>query len=145
MDQRSNITVESRGIDEATVDALGLLSEALEATEAARGHLYQFHRLTGTGDRTLGDAVAALRKAGHESCADQLETELLGRNVLAGRWTFQVVEEYDDGYYQLFKSLESDARAQLGGGVRHLKEAAMKEASRSRGLPGHEATPASPA
>ncbi|WP_278255253.1 NAD(P)H-binding protein [Nocardioides convexus] len=27
----------------------------------------------------------------------------VGRNVLQGRWTFQVVEEYDDGYYAAFK------------------------------------------
>jgi len=29
--------------------------------------------------------------------AERLATELVGRNVLPGRWTFQVVEEFDDG------------------------------------------------
>src|SRR5262245_44145695 len=86
------------GVDDATVEALGKLSEALEVVEDARGSLYRFHRLTGMADLTLGDAVDLLRSAGHAELADLLDAELLGRNVLEGRWTFQVVEEYDDGY-----------------------------------------------
>ena len=128
--------------DRATVDALGKLSEALEAAEVARGHLYEFHRLSGTADNTAGDAVDLLREAGHAALADRIERELVGRNVLAGRWTFQVVEEYDDGYYSTFKDLESAARDELAGGRRHLYEAAMKADRRTRGAPGHEATPA---
>jgi hypothetical protein len=129
------------GLDDATVEALGKLSEALEAVEVARGHLYAFHRLTGTADLTLGDAVDQLREAGHAELADRLDGELLGRNVLAGRWTFQVVEEYDDGYYALFKDLERHARDELAGGRRHLYEAEMKEDRRTHGRPGHEAGP----
>ncbi|MCW2843460.1 MAG: hypothetical protein JWN22_1376, partial [Nocardioides sp.] len=45
------------GVDDATVDALGKVSEALEAIEVARGHLYAFHRLSGTADLTLGEGV----------------------------------------------------------------------------------------
>jgi hypothetical protein len=29
--------------------------------------------------------------------ADRVETDLIGRNVSAGRWTFQIVEDFDDG------------------------------------------------
>jgi hypothetical protein len=61
------------GVDDATVDALGRLSEALEAVEVARGHLYAFHRLSGTADLTLGDAVRRLRAAGHEELADRID------------------------------------------------------------------------
>lgn len=130
------------GVDDATVEALGKLSEALEATEVARGFLYSFHRLTGTADRTLGEAVDLFRDAGHGDVADRLETELVGRNVIAGRWTFQVVEEYDAGYYRLFQQLEEEARDKLAGGRRHLFEAEMKERERTAGRPGHEADPA---
>ena len=42
------------------------LSEALEAVVVARGHLYAFHRLSGTADLTLGAAVERLRFAGHD-------------------------------------------------------------------------------
>jgi hypothetical protein len=129
------------GVDSATVDALGKLSEALEAVEVARGHLYQFHRLSGTGDLAAGEAVELLREAGHAAIADRIERELIGRNVIAGRWTFQIVEDYDDGYYARFKELERAARDELASGRRHLYEAEMKENRRTHGLPGHEATP----
>ncbi len=112
---------------------MGKLSEALEVVEDARGHLYGFHRLTGMADLALGEAVDQLRAAGHGELADRLETELVGRNVLEGRWTFQIVEEYDDDYYATFKRLESDARRDLVGGRRHLFEAEMKEDRRTRG------------
>jgi hypothetical protein len=129
------------GVDDLTIEALGNISEALEAVEIARGHLYAFHRLSGTADFTLGKGVAQLREAGHTELADRFERELVGRNVLDGRWTFQVVEEYDDGYYALFKSLEADARDALVGGRRHLYEADLKEARRTHGAAGHEARP----
>lgn len=129
------------GLDGATVDALGKLSEALEAAEVARGHLYQFHRLSGTADLAVGDAVELLRQAGHDDLADRVERELLGRNVLPGRWTFQVIEEYDDGYYAVFRALERAARDELADGRRHLYEAEMKENRRTHGAAGHEATP----
>lgn len=129
------------GVDDATVDALGTLSEALEVVEHARGLLYGFHRLTGTADFTLGDAVGKLRAAGHVDIADRIERELLGRNVIDGRWTFQIVEDFDDGYYALFRELERDARDRLAGGRRHLYEAELKEQRRTHGEPGHEARP----
>lgn len=129
------------GTSDETVAALGKLSEALEAVEEARGHLYTFHRRSGTADLMLGDAVAMLREAGHGELADEIDRVLVGRNVVSGRWTFQIVEDYDDGYYATFRSLEQLAREQLVGGKRHLYEAEMKEDRRTDGLPGHEATP----
>ena len=129
------------GLDDGTVAALGKFSEALETTERARGHLYTLHQLTGHADLQLGDAVELFRAAGHDGLADRIEAELLGRNVLAGRWTYQIVEEYDDGYYAVFKDLERQAREALALGRRHLYEAEMKERRRSHGRPGHEGEP----
>ncbi|MEN8674036.1 hypothetical protein [Nocardioides sp.] len=129
------------GTDDATVEALGKVSEALETVEAARGHLYAFHRLCGTADLTLGEGVELLREAGHLEQADRLDTELVGRNILDGRWSFQVVEEYDDTYYGPFKQLETDLREALVEGKRHLLEAEMKEDRRSAGHPHHTAVP----
>ncbi len=129
------------GVDDVTVEALGKLSEALEVVEEARGQLYAFHRRCGTADLTLGEAVDLLREAGHTELADRIDRELVGRNILAGRWSFQVVEEYDDGYYATFRDLERTAREQLADGRRHLFEAEMKEDRRTHGEAGHEATP----
>lgn len=130
------------GVDEATVEAVGLVSEALETTERARGHLYSFHQLTGTADLRLGEAVAKLREAGHDEIADEVEREVVGRNVLQGRWTFQVVEEYDDTYWSPFREMERSVRERLVRGRHHLWEAAMKEERRTHGHPDHTARPA---
>ena len=129
------------GVSDETVEALGKLSEAFEVVENARGYLYAFHRLTGMGDLALGEAVEMFRSAGHPAIADRLDHELIGRNVIEGRWTFQLVEEYDDGYYALFKQLEAEARDELVGGRRHLFEAEMKEDRRTHGARHHEAAP----
>ncbi len=127
--------------DPATIAAVGRLTEALETTERARGHLYSFHQLTGTADLQLGDAVDQLRAAGQVDLADEIEREIVGRNVLPGRWTFQVVEEYDDTYYGPFREAERAVRARLTGGRRHLHEAAMKDDRRTHGHPDHTASP----
>jgi hypothetical protein len=129
------------GVDDATVAAVGKLSEALEAIEVVRGHIYAAHRMSGTADLTLGDAVEMLREAGHTGLADKLDAELVGRNVISGRWTFQVVEDYDDGYYADFRRLEREVRDALVEGVRHVYEAEMKADRRTPGRSGHEATP----
>lgn len=130
------------GLDDATVTALGKLSEALEVVEHARGLLYGFHRLTGTADLALGEAVELLRKAGHDEIADALDRDIVGRNVIERRWTFQIVEDYDDNYYAPFKAAERDARIRLADGKRHLFEAEMKEDRRTRNQRHHEARPA---
>ena len=80
-------------MDDATVEAVGAVSEALECVERARGELYSFHQLIGHADLLLGEARDRLRDAGHDAVAERLETEVIGRNVLHGRWTFQIVED----------------------------------------------------
>lgn len=133
--------VRPEGVDDQTVEALGKLSEALEVIEDARGSLYRFHRLAGKADLAIGEAVDLLRDAGHVALADRIETEIVGRNVIEGRWTFQIVEEYDAGYYAAVKSAEQDARDELVEGKRHLFEAEMKEDRRTHGDRHHEAVP----
>ena len=127
--------------DELTVEAVGKVTEALETVERARGHLYSFHQLTSSADLALGEGVDLLREAGHGELADRLERELVGRNVIPGHWTFQVVEAYDDTYWSAFRELEKEARDTLTGGRRHLFEAGMKDERRTHGQPGHSAGP----
>jgi hypothetical protein len=114
------------GLDDRTVEALGRLSEALETIERVRGHVYAVHQLTGHADLMLDDVVDGLRAAGHEGAAALVETELVGRDVLPGRWTYQIVEEYDDGYYAAFRAVERRLRDELAGGRRHIYEAEMR-------------------
>ncbi|MCW2880520.1 MAG: hypothetical protein JWQ95_4620 [Sphaerisporangium sp.] len=114
-------------MDDTTVQALGKLSEALETAERARGQLYGFHQLTGRAHLMLQEAVRLFRDAGHAGHADAVCAEVLGRDVFAGRWTFQVVEEYEDGYHRCFVDLEERIRNQLAQGRRHIYEAEMRQ------------------
>jgi hypothetical protein len=129
------------GVSAGTVDAVGKLTKALETTERARGHLYAFHQLIGEADRRVEKAVHLLRDAGHPEWADRLDRDLFGRNILEGRWTFQMVEEFDAGYWRTFRELETAVRDDLQAGRRHLREAGMKEDHRTHGRRGHESRP----
>ena len=133
--------LDDTGLDDATVEALGLLGEAVEWIERARGHLYEFHQLTGHADEVLGNAADALAAAGHRHWGDAIHDEFVGRNVLEGRWTFQVVEEYDDTYWSPVRAMRSDIERALAGGRRHVHEARLKEQRRTRGRRHHEAGP----
>jgi hypothetical protein len=103
------------GVGDATIEALGKLSAALDHVEDARGHLYAFHRLMGSAESTLEEATALVREAGHDAIADRLDTEVLGRNPLPGMWSFQMVESFDDGYYAAAKGAERQALDDLVG------------------------------
>ena len=127
--------------DDRTIEAVGRLTEGLETVERARGHLYSFHQLTGEADFKIGDAVDQLRAAGHAEIADRLQHEIVGRNVIEGRWTFQIMEEYDDTYWSAVREAERVVREELTGGRRHLAEAALKEERRTHGHPHHTPEP----
>lgn len=129
------------GVDDATVEAVGGVTAAFEVVEHARGVLYEFHRLIGQADIELGQALDRLEAAGHGELADRLRADVLGANVLAGRWTFQVVEDFDAGYHARFREAEQRLRDELTAGRRHVYEAQLKEQNRSHGRAGHEALP----
>lgn len=129
------------GLSDEEVTALDTFTRAFETVEVARGNLLQFHRLTGTADTQLREAVSQLRRCGHDRLADHVERELVGRNVIEGRWTFQIIEEYDDTYFSTWHHLERAARDEVANGRRHLLEAEMKETNRAHGHPHHSARP----
>ena len=129
------------GVDNATVRAAGTLGEALEWVERARGHLYEFHQLMGHADEMFGEAADQLDAAGHRRLAAVVGREVIGRNVVDGRWTFQIVEEFDERYYHPVEAVERRVRDALVDGRRHVFEAEMKERRRTRHHPDHRSRP----
>ena len=121
------------GLSDELVAALGKLSEALEVVEEARGLLYTFHRRSGTADRTLQEAIQALHDAGEHQTAQQVADVLIGRDVIPGHWTFQIVEQYDAQYWQPFRAVEADVRQRFAGGAAHIYEAEMKHGEQQPG------------
>ena len=51
---------------------------------------------------------------------------LVGRDVVPGLWTYQIVEFYDRTYYDVWKAAIDKAERIAGGGVPHLAESDMK-------------------
>ena len=131
------------GVSDATVEAVGKTSEASEYLIRARGALYEFHQLMGHADLLLGDAADALAAAGHADEAHSIELDVIGRNALDGRWTFQVVEEFDDLCYRPIQTHLRDLEARLMEGSRHVYESELKEKRRTSSRTGQEHRPPS--
>jgi hypothetical protein len=129
------------GTSDETVAAVGKLSEAIEWLERARGRLYDFHQMLGHLDFQMEDAAAQLRAAGHADLAELVDREVVGRNVLEGRWTFQVLEEFERTYYDPIRAAEAQIRDELMAGRKHVFESELKEHRRTAGRPGHESRP----
>ncbi len=129
------------GVSDDLVAAVGRVTEALETVDRARGALYEFHQLIGGADFKLDEAVQLLNQAGHPEMADLIAKDLIGRNVIDGRWTFQIVDDFDANYWELFRHVERNSRERLLDGRRHVYEAELKEDRRSHGRKHHEARP----
>jgi hypothetical protein len=117
--------------DHATVDAVGKASEALEYVERARGHLYAFHQLIGRADFLFEQSATLLTEASHRAEAAPLWRSLVGRDVLEGRWTFDIVERFDDDYYDVARSEVAQLVQVLVNGRRHAHEEQLRARRRA--------------
>lgn len=129
------------GASDELVEAVGKASEAFEYVERVRGHLYSLHQLMGRADLLFGEAADLLDSAGEHAHATAMREDVVGRNILEGRWTFQVMEEFDDEYYDAVRDAVRSLEADLMDGRRHVYEAEMKEARRTHGRRHHEHRP----
>lgn len=129
-----------RGVTDATVEAVGKLGEYAEWVARARGRLYDFHQMMGHADALLGAAVDDMEAEGHDDVCDRLRRRLVGRNVIPGMWTFEVVEAFEATYHDVSTAMVEDVHQQLLDGRRHVHEARMK-ADRRRDGPADDTPP----
>lgn len=61
--------------------------------------LLRFHHDLGGGMDHYNKAIALLREAGRDQLADQLLAPV-ARGVLTNRWSWSVVEEYEDRFFE---------------------------------------------
>jgi hypothetical protein len=114
------------------IDAVGKASEALEYVERARGHLYAFHQIIGRADFLFEQSALGLAAAGYHAEAASLWRNVVGRDVLEGRWTFQIVEGFDDDYYDAARKEVLRLEAALVDGRRHPHEEQLRERRRTQ-------------
>jgi hypothetical protein len=125
-------------IDVQTIDAVGKAREALEYVERARGHLYALHQLIGRADFLFEESALRLAECGHREESDSLWQNVVGRDVLERRWTFEIVERFDDEYYDAARSEVLRIEQRLVGGRRHAHEEGLRQRRREAHLRSRE-------
>ncbi|WP_217915475.1 hypothetical protein [Miltoncostaea marina] len=113
-------------MDEATLDAVHRVEVAVEWIERSFGALLDAHHHAGHGQGLLLEAAERLREAGHGELADLVERDAAPRDAAAGRWTYQIVDEFRAHLLEPCRRVEERVRDELAGGVRHRAEASQK-------------------
>lgn len=119
-------------LSEAEREALHDLQLGSEHLYRAYGHLLSFHHAVGHAMDRIADAEAALAAGGHEEYAASLRNDLLPAGVVDDRWTFELVEAFHDGFLADATAFESEVRADLADGVRHVTERDQQARWRAR-------------
>jgi hypothetical protein len=107
------------------------LALALEYVARARGHLLTMHHLIGHADNMLDQVVDELDEAGRSDLVELVRREVFGRDVVAGKWTYQLVEDFDAGYWEAWQGTEAAVRQELTGGKRFVHEATLQDRRRN--------------
>ena len=109
--------------DDETVSALHEVELGFEWLQRANGHLLQFHHATGHGMDHLAAAEDHLRAAGHAELANAIRDELLPRGVVDDdRWSYDLVENFQQELLADVDAFEARAREELAAGDRHVAE-----------------------
>lgn len=104
-------------------EALHEIELGLEWLHRANGHLVAFHHNVGHAADHLAAAERLLRDAGLEGPANALRDDILPRGVIdEGRWSYDLVEEYQTGLLADLTAFETTIRERLAGGRRHVAE-----------------------
>ena len=117
--------------DEET--ALHELELGIEGLRKAHGYLLQFHHATGHAMNHFRDAESSLRAAGHDAAADHIRDEILPCGVLGDdRWTYEMVEKFEEEFFHDVLAFEKDARENIASGERHVRERRQQRRWRNR-------------
>lgn len=126
------------GLDDRDREALHELELALEWLHRANGHLVAFHHNVGHAADHLAEAERLFREADRKGPADILRDDLLPQGVIDDeRWSYDVLEDFQNGLLTDAMEFEATIRERLAGGRRHVterrQERRWKERSQSDG------------
>ncbi|WP_302082311.1 hypothetical protein [Salinibaculum rarum] len=104
-------------------EALHSVELGLEWLHRAHGDLVEFHHKTGHAMDHLAEAEEKLRACGHADVADALRDQYLPRGVIdEDRWSYDVLESYQDGFLSELMAFEQRVRGEIADGRRHVTE-----------------------
>lgn len=114
-------------LSETEREALHEIELGAEWVHRAHGALIEFHHDIGHGMDHFERAQALLREAGRTELADELRDEQLPRGVDEGdRWTYELLEDFREGFLHEIDAFENAAHQRVAGGRRHVAERAQK-------------------
>ncbi|WP_436931514.1 hypothetical protein [Halosimplex halobium] len=105
------------------VEALHEVELGVEWLRRAHGKLVAFHHNTGHAMEHFAEAEELLRESGHTDLADEIRDSHLPRGVVdEHRWSYDVLESFEDDFMADVSGLADRARADLADGRRHVAE-----------------------
>lgn len=114
-------------------EALHSVTLGMEWLHRAHGHLLAFHHNVGHAMDHFATAEEHLREAGYTDLADAIRIEYLPRGVVdEDRWSYDVVEDFQDGVLADMDAFETTVRERLADGERHVAERAQERAWKAR-------------
>jgi hypothetical protein len=120
-------------LDETEREALHSVELGVEWLHRAHGDLVEFHHEVGHAMDHFAEAETRLRDCGHTALADALRDEYLPRGVIDGdRWSYDVVESYQEGFLADLTGFEERARDVVADGDRHVAERHQERAWKHR-------------
>jgi len=118
-------------LSEVERETLHEVELGIERLHRAHGHLVAFHHNTGRAMDHLASAEDLLRECGYPDLADELRDEHLPRGVvadcegdetLAGRWSYAVLEDFQDSFLDGVVAFGERVTERVAGGLRHAHE-----------------------
>jgi hypothetical protein len=111
------------GLTPTEREALHSVELGVEWLHRAHGDLVRFHHQIGHAMDHLAEAERQFRETGHEELADEIRDEYLPRGVIdEDRWSYDVLESYQDGFLADLTAFEAATREAVAGGRRHVSE-----------------------
>lgn len=124
--------LEALELSEPEEAALHELQLGIEYVHRAYGTLLQFHHELGHAMDRIGDAEDERREAGREEWADRLRDDHLPAGAISDRWTYELVEEFSDGFLEDVDTFEDEVRGELADGIGHVTERRQQRRIRER-------------
>lgn len=109
-------------LTDAERDALHELQVGIEHFQRGYGRLLDCHHQIGRGMDRFESAREMLRDAGHDDLADELRDRHLPAGVVGDRWTYELVEEFEEGFLSPMRAFEWAACEELADGRDHVAE-----------------------
>lgn len=110
-------------LTDTEIEALHKVELGVERLHRAHGALVEFHHNTGHAMEHIAAAERLLRESGHDSLADDIRDSYLPRGVIDGtRWSYDVLECFQEDMLAELTAFEERARTQVADGQRHVAE-----------------------